>query len=685
MANIPQLSPYSNEFGLVQYIMQNQLNTPKFKISEMYDIGEAKQINEFNSYVEKLPVANIVDIFLNVKELSQPLADIMHRGIKLRQKGGLKIRVGSIKLDETAKSYQYIHCIVALGNVINFQREDCETSDETYATGEVPESYLGTNHSVRISADGEYIIYNQSQIKSVHLVRFLGGDNAASDKKEVHYCSNCGKPNATLWCEQDQVKLCTKCDAELHNGNKLLMNHKRRPISEATAETIPCPHHPSSMLQYYCEKCHMPVCMECKISGNHSKGEFQNHKLIPLTKAYNDGLNSIKKLSAILNGRISKLKGDLQTATTRLNTLNENTRAVEAEINRLAQEAITQLRLLSGRKATTIKSVKAELQRKLDEVEKYEENIQFHKTNSDPVTFLNALTHRNEIIDELKAGTDIPSLPRSNDQFAVYGKLEVSKLDVDDESDSAVSETDAGMEPEPDNSATMSREVTQNSQDEEPEEFDERYLKPQEKKAHFTKLAKIASRKEQKYSSKGMKLNFQPFFESKLVVDAEMQRRLYMCLPFKEMPETHMMFATYRDGRSIPKLHKMIDNKGITIIVASANDRLFGAFCATKWNSDGTPFGKGSSTFIFSLTEDAFIPNHGQAEEQICMVGERDKLEFGNGDLVFAGNFDECHSELENSYTIGVAYGSDTAMNFLTGAKDFAVDDLEVWGFFAPE
>ena len=136
----------------------------------------------------------------------------------------------------------------------------------------------------------------------------------------------------------------------------------------------------------------MPVCMECKISGNHSKGEFQNHKLIPLTKAYNDGLNSIKKPSAILNGRISKLKGDLQTATTRLNTLNENTRAVEAEINRLAQEAITQLRLLSGRKATTIKSVKAELQRKLDEVEKYEENIQFHKTNSDPVTFLNALT-----------------------------------------------------------------------------------------------------------------------------------------------------------------------------------------------------------------------------------------------------------------------------------------------------
>lgn len=682
MANIPQLSPYSNEFGLVQYIMQNQLKSPKFKISEMYDIGEANQISEFNTFVEKLPVTNIVDIFINVKDLQQPLADIIHRGIKIR-KEGLKFRVGSIELDETQKSFQYIHCIVALGNVINFQRADASTIDETYATGPIPEGYIGTNHSIRLSAEGDFVIFNQSQIKSVHLVRFLGGDNASNDKKEVHICTNCGQPNATLWCEQDQVKLCVKCDAALHNGNKLLMNHRRRPISEASADTIPCPHHPHSMLQYYCEKCHMPVCMECKISGNHSKGEFQNHALTPLQKAYTTGINSLKKQPPALANRIKKLKSDLDSANERLSILNENTRVVEAEINRLAQEAISQLRSLAGRKATTIKSIRAELRRKIDEIEQYEANIEIHKTGSDPVTFLNALTHRNEIIDEMKANNDVPKLPRTSDQFAVYGKLEVSKLDEDDESDSAISETDAGMEPEPDNSATMSREVTEQTKE---DDFnDMKYLKPQEKKAHFTKLEKIAAKKEQKYSQRGMKLNFQPFFESKLVTDSEIQRRLYMCLPFKEMPETHLMFATYRDGRSIPKLHKMIDNKGITVIIASANGKLFGGFAATKWNSDGTPFASGTSTFLFSLTSDAFIPNHGQAEEQVCMIGDRDTLCFGNDDLKFAGNFDKCHSELENSYTIGVTYGSDTARSFLAGAPDFAVDDLEVWGFFAPE
>lgn len=685
MAQVPQLSPYSSEFGLVQYIMQLQLNAPKFKVAEIYDIGEEKQISDFNRYVERLSNTNIVDVFLNVRELQQPIADIIHRGIKIRGKEGLKIRVGSIELDKSATSYQYVHCIVALGKVLNFQDKNSEVLDESFSTGEVPEGFMNGYNTLRVSEDGDFIIYSQEQIKSVHLVRFLGGDNAEKKVEEVHICSNCGKPNATLWCEQDQVKLCAKCDAELHSGNKLLMNHKRRLIKDAAAGMCPCPHHPQSVLQYYCEKCHMPVCMECKINGNHSKGEFQNHKLIPLEKAYKNAVDSLKRPTKALGLRTNKLENELKNTEDKLNMLLENTRSVEAEIQRIADEAIAHLRELSSRKATQIKSVKMELERKLEDINRIEENLKIHKENSDPVAFLEAFTHRNELEEEVQDNTDLQKAPSGNDQFAVYGTLEVSKLNQEeDDSQSDFTETDAGMEPEGTNESTQSRDVTTQQEEEEEDAIESQYIKPTERVPHFTKLAKIAARKEQKYQARGMTLSFQPFAESRIIVDPEIQRRLYMCLPFKEQPETHLMFATYKDGRSIPKMHKVIDGKGITVIIASANSCVFGGFAATKWNSDGKPFGEGSSSFIFSITDDAFIPNKGQAEEQICLLAKRDTLSFGDLDLRFAGNFDECHSELENSYGIGCTYGGKQAQQFLAGAKDFSADDVEVWGFFAP-
>jgi hypothetical protein len=687
MAQVPQLSPYSSEFGLVQYIMQLQLGAPKFKVAEIYDIGETKQISDFNRYVERLSNTNIVDVFIDVKELQQPIADIIHRGIKIRGKEGLKIRVGSIDLEEGVSSYQYVHCIVALGKVLNFQDKNAEILDESFSTGEIPEEYAAGYNSLRVSEDGHFVIFSQEQIKSVHLVRFLGGENTEKKIEEVHICSICNKPNATLWCEQDQVKLCAKCDATLHNANKLLMSHNRLPIKEAAASICQCPHHPHSILQYYCEKCNMSVCMECKINGNHSKGEFQNHKLIPIDKAYKNAIDSLDKPTKALKQRQNKLNSELKSTNENLNTLLQNARSVEAEIMRIANEAITQLRSLSSRKANQIKSVKMELERKIDEINKIEENLKIHQENSDPVSFLEAFAHRNQLEEEVMGNTDLQKAPKGNDQFAVYGTLEVAKLGQEyDDTDSQFTETDAGMEPEGTNERTQSREVTEMEEEEEEKAAENEmvYLKLTEAPPRFTKLAKIAARKEKKYQARGMTLSFQPFEESRILTDPELQRRLYMCLPFREQPETHLMFATYKDGRSIPKMHKIIDGKGITVVIAAANAHVFGGFAATKWNCEGKPFGEGSSSFLFSITQDAFIPNKGQAEEKVTLLAKRDTLSFGEIDLKFAGNFDECRSELENNYGIGLPYGGIQAQNFLAGAKQFVAEDVEIWGFFAP-
>lgn len=54
-------------------------------------------------------------------------------------------------------------------------------------------------------------------------------------------------------------------------------------------------------------------------------------------------------------------------------------------------------------------------------------------------------------------------------------------------------------------------------------------------------------------------------------------------------------------------------------------------------------------------------------------------LQFGLRDLVVAGDFGSCSSELEASYGMGLRPGSADAGTLLAGAPHFAADVVEVW------
>jgi hypothetical protein len=206
-----------------------------------------------------------------------------------------------------------------------------------------------------------------------------------------------------------------------------------------------------------------------------------------------------------------------------------------------------------------------------------------------------------------------------------------------------------------------------------------------ERAPKFSRLTKIASRKLERLEKSGTQINFIPFKESEIILDNDEKKMIYLTLPFKGIPETHLMFSTTRDGRSMSKMHKMIDDKGITLVLVKANGHVFGGFAAAKWNSNGEPFGDQSSCFLFSLTNDAFIPAHGQSEEVCKLFATEDTLTFGKEDLKLASNFDQCSSHLENTYGIGMLYGGSKASTFLAGEPEFSADIVEVWGFFSSD
>lgn len=40
------------------------------------------------------------------------------------------------------------------------------------------------------------------------------------------------------------------------------------------------------MIEFFCSQCHIPVCVNCKMVGNHANGEAAKHQLVSVAEAY---------------------------------------------------------------------------------------------------------------------------------------------------------------------------------------------------------------------------------------------------------------------------------------------------------------------------------------------------------------------------------------------------------------
>lgn len=111
---------------------------------------------------------------------------------------------------------------------------------------------------------------------------------------------------ATVYCSADEANLCNKCDSKLHE-TKVASRHVRTPIGKVRRGQLfgiflyfanlslfskggdifgQCRLHPNKVIEYVCSECHIPVCITCKMVGNHANGEASKHQLVSVTEAY---------------------------------------------------------------------------------------------------------------------------------------------------------------------------------------------------------------------------------------------------------------------------------------------------------------------------------------------------------------------------------------------------------------
>lgn len=724
--SLPPLPPESEAFRVIQYELQQQLNAVRVKIIEAFDITSITQSQIFAQFCQKINPINVIHAFIPLNELDQPISDIAARGIRVNPKRGLRFRADHVVIDKSKKVGECIHCLVALGNTQNYM--DMTADYETKEFIKAPPTCDNLNpeyNSLCVSANNEYVIFNADQVRSLQFIRFTAGDLLENAPEINDICDLCQKQKSTVWCVNCNAHLCEDCDRESHEANRLLKSHQRIPMEEAKPMMETCPFHPGVRVEHFCPTCQLPVCIECKMSGFHSKGPATSHTLIPLKDAYAAAIRAGYNESKVYIRRRHILREKMQDADRRYADVIANAKSLEARIMKIAQEAIASLHEQVAERALIIQSTKTELQRKLDEVDAKSNFVKEHLEYSSPLSVIRALSIHDKLINELRPDNDMPRPLAVEGDLALTGLLEVkSKQETimpmgvrnrdvyfDERNVRNIdypSTTFEGLGSSTFDSTTQSGE-NRNIRNRQIPQMSESYLsnQPQSTTGTFDStafnnvkmdldpsvksliriitLTQMALRHEQKLQAKGIKLGFMPFEGTTILPSEEIARRLYMALPFKTQPATHLLYTTERDPRTIRAMHDLIDNIGITVVLVKKGGYVFGGFAATKWNCDGVPFGDKSSSFLFSINRDIFIPYRPNIEDACYLYATKDTLTFGKYDLVLAGDFNICTAQIEKSYGIGLKEGSKEARLFFLPEKEFAADCVEVWGFFTSE
>jgi hypothetical protein len=579
---------------------------------------------------------------------------------------GLHVSVGTFEVDRTAASIEAVQLTVSLGTILNHQPPSLSPSAPFLTSPPSRADLKPGYHSLCVSPSRGYVVFNNAQVKAVRLVRFAGGANLSDGSVFDDICDSCQTRQATVWCVNDSAKYCEACDAEAHAVNRIMKRHRRIPLREARAVTEFCPFHTENRIEYYCPQCQLPVCVDCKMTGGHSRGAAASHALVSVRDAYARALEASEHADPVLVRRKAAITARLQSASASLGEVLANADAVEAEIRRIADGASRQARLLAGEKALAVRSVTTELERKLAELDAIERSLAAQRRAAAPLEFLRAADRAAALLAALHGAGDLPREPAVHGDLAVYGDLGVGATRGAALPPGAAAEDalDQSAIREPPSTPLLRR-------------TDEGHL--------VTSMALVARRREQRNRGRGLELAFSPFQGSRIVPSPDEAVMLYHCFPFKAQPLTHLLFASARDGRSVRKLHELVDGIGITAVIVQAGHFKFGGFAASKWNSSGRPFGDGGSSFLFSLTGDALIPYKGEAVDSCQLFASEESIAFGRRDLVLQGNLDRCSSVIENAYGIGLPEGSKEAHTFLAGTDTFTADQVEVWGFFTIE
>jgi hypothetical protein len=410
--SLTPLPPTSAEYGLAEHLLQIQLNAPQLQITEAFNVANPGAGSHFSLFCKAVPRPNVVTVFVPASQIAQSPEDIALRGLRVDARTGLTITPGAVSLNRSSASLEVLQLKVALGNTLNHWPGTLDPDPQFIQSRPARRMLRPGYHSFCISAS-ECIVFDRSQVHCTALVRFAGGANAAEPSGADALCAACGASEATVYCATGGAQLCADCDAAAH------ADHERCSLADGRLQNEFCPFHPRKRVAFYCPECRCAVCRHCKVKGAHT--DAAGHLLVPIRRAYKRALRATKRTDPVIAARRALIAERRALCEAVVSELAANQERLELEIARLVEEAIEQERLIAGEKALVVKSVQAELSRKLAEMAALERSFADLRRVSGPLAFLRAANAQAEILAAMQGTTDLPLDLSLQGDLIIYG------------------------------------------------------------------------------------------------------------------------------------------------------------------------------------------------------------------------------------------------------------------------
>ncbi|KAJ3127490.1 hypothetical protein HK098_006268 [Nowakowskiella sp. JEL0407] len=231
-----------------------------------------------------------------------------------------------------------------------------------------------------------YFIKNPAQILPQYIVHYEFDPVKEQKCRERAKCDNCEQAEATVHCAADAANLCNKCDGQLHS-TKLSSRHVRTPIGKGADVFGYCRHHPDKLFEFFCSQCHIPVCVYCKMVGNHANGEAAKHQLVSVTEAYQSVLTESQTHDPILQSRRTEINNQIAAIHSRGKAVEKMAASVEAHIEEMYHRALDQLKSIIRKKHNILIGDELELKRQLGEIDSLESFVSYMQSG-DATSFL---------------------------------------------------------------------------------------------------------------------------------------------------------------------------------------------------------------------------------------------------------------------------------------------------------
>ncbi|RLN71719.1 hypothetical protein BBJ29_006916 [Phytophthora kernoviae] len=186
-------------------------------------------------------------------------------------------------------------------------------------------------------------------------------------------------PPASSYPEITDVQINTIVAKQMEEG--LLADETRTPT---------CRTHRGKKVEFYCPVCQVPVCVSCKMIGDHSIGEKGSHRLLTVADAYETCLRESLRSDPLIASRKTVIENKLQFLTRIQRNVQENKMQVAAAIKEQYALALRNLNEAVAVKMRVLSGESLEFERQLQQIDWVDESLEDHRTLLPPVEFLSA-------------------------------------------------------------------------------------------------------------------------------------------------------------------------------------------------------------------------------------------------------------------------------------------------------